>query len=371
MNFSINKDVLLHTLNDVSKALSNKVQMPGLTGIKFNVSKQAIVLTTSNNEISIQATIEKDFVVIEEGEFIVQGKYLIDLVRRINNKDVDFLTFEGNNVKVLSGKSDFTLNCLQLDSFPNIKFNVQNFNISINALNLKQIIKKTAFATSTSESRVVLTGVSFIIKDNILEVIATDSYRLARKQIFFDYDLSNVNIVIPGRSLDELNKIIDESEENVFISCSSTQILFKYRNLLFQTRLIDGVFPKTESLIPSNYLTKIKFNKEALISTIERVAIFVNNEVSNIIKFTIDSDNVVEFTSISNEVGVGKEEIIPLSCSQVCPFQISFSSKYFLDALRSFDDEEIYVNFTGEIKPFTITSEKDRNLIQLILPVRA
>lgn len=371
MNFTIERDVLSQNLNFVGKALSNKIQMPGLTGILFQIKKDQIILTASNNEISIQATIKDKFTVIEEGEFLIQGKYLIEIIKKLSTKDVDFMNFEENTIKILAGKSVFTLNCLQLESFPLISFDNSNINFTIDAINLKQIIRKTVFAISNNESRVVLTGVSLKAKDNVVEVTATDSYRLARKKLTFDYNFPEINIVIPGKSFEDLNKIIEENQDIVEIHCSSSKILFKIGNILFQSRLIEGVFPKIDSLIPTKYLNVLKFKKDELISAIERVSIFVSNEVSNIIKLTINDENNVELASTTNELGAAREEIQPIKSTVNSPMQIAFSSKYFLEAIRSFDSDEIEVNFTGEIKPFTITSDKDVNLIQLILPVRA
>lgn len=371
MNFTINRDILSQNLNYVSKALSNKIQMPGLTGILFQVYKKQIILTASNNEISIQVKIKEKFNVIDEGEFLVQGKYLIEIIKKLSSSEVDFMTFEENTVKILAGKSVFTLNCLQLESFPMISFDDSNINFTLDAINLKQIIRKTVFAISNNESRVVLTGVSLKTKNNLVEVTATDSYRLARKKLQFDYEFPEVNIVIPGKSFEELNKILEENQQVVEIHCSSAKILFKIGDILFQSRLIEGVFPKIDSLIPSKYLNTIKLKKEELISVIERVSIFVSNELSNIIKLSINENGVIEFASISNELGAAREEVQTVSSNINAQMQIAFSSKYFLEALRSFDSEEVEVNFTGEIKPFTVTSDKDINLIQLILPVRA
>lgn len=371
MNFTINREVLSQNLNYVGKALSNKIQMPGLTGILFQVYKNKIILTASNNEISIQVKIKDKFNVIDEGEFLIQGKYLIEIVKKLPSEDVDFMSFEENTVKILSGKSVFTLNCLQLESFPMISFDNSDINFTIDSVNLKQIIKKTVFAISNNESRVVLTGVSLKAKDNVIEVTATDSYRLARKKLQFDYNFPEINIVIPGKSFEELNKILEENQKVVEVHCSSSKILFKIGDILFQSRLIEGVFPKIDSLIPTKYLNILKFKKENLISVIERVSIFVSNELSNIIKLSINENGIIEFASISNELGAAREEIQVINSSINSQMQIAFSSKYFLEALRSFDAEEVEVNFTGEIKPFTITSDKDINLIQLILPVRA
>lgn len=371
MNFIIRKETLLYNLNNVSKALSNKVQMPGLTGILFNVRKNAIILTTSNNDISIRCFINKDFEVQEEGDFVLQGKFLIEIVRKISSEEIEFKLFEENAIKLLAGKSVFTLNSLSLDSFPRIDFDDSPLNFNIEVINLKQIIRKTSFAISPSESRAVLTGVALSTFMNTLEFVATDSFRLARKRIIFEKELPSIKIIIPGKSLDELNKILEESDGIIEIHCSSTKVMFKYENLLFQTRLINGVFPNIESLIPDKYLLSITFDKEKLLETIDRVSIFVANELSNVIKLTFSPNGNVEFSSNSNEIGGAVEEIIPISYSNEAAIEVALSSKYLLDALKSFDSKEISLNFTSEVKPITITGEYDHNLIQLILPLRA
>lgn len=370
MNFTIRKATLLYNLTNVCKALSTKVQMPGLTGILFVVNKNSIELTTSNNDISIKVNISQDLEVMEEGRFVIQGKSLIEIIKKINSDEVEFLSYEENTIKIMAGKGVFTLNELQLESFPNIEFNTTQCNFQIDALNLKQIIRKTSFAISPSESRLVLTGVSISTNKNLLEFSATDSFRLARKQIFFENELPTLKTIIPGKSLDELNKILEESEGIVDIYASSSKILFKYQNLLFQSRVINGTFPNVEAIIPDKFCLTVKFEKDKIIETIDRVSIFVYNENSNIIKLIINDDGNVELSANSNEIGGAVEEIVPLSISSKTPFEVAFSSKYLLDALKTFDSKEIEMNFTGEIKPMTITGEFDRNLIQIILPLR-
>lgn len=372
MNFTINRDLLLLNLNSVSKALSTKVQMPVLTGIKFEVFKDKVLITASNNEISIQTLIKdpKLLKVEEEGSFLAPGKYLIDLVRKTESKDIDFIGYEDNSVKILADKSNFTLKCLDIVNYPMISFDDSQTFITLDATNLKQIIRKTTFATSLSESRVILTGVSFRASGNSIQIVATDSYRLAKKEMIFEHEYPEINVVIPSRSLEELNKILEENEEVVEIHFSKSKALFKYKDLLYQTRLLEGTFPNTDSLIPTQFLTSVKFNKNELIAAIERVSIFSNLDVSSIIKFTLNSDKTTEISS-KTEIGDAKEELIPTECANGMAFQIAFSAKYFLEALRSFNSTEVEIHFTGEIKPFIITGEYDHNLIQLILPVRA
>ncbi len=372
MKFIINRDLLLQNLNNISKALSTKAPMPILTGIKIEARNNSLFLTASNNEISIQALIndKRNLKVEEEGLAVVPGKYFIDIVKKTDSKEIDFSTFEDNIIKILADRSNFTLNALEKNNYPIISFNDTDTVIRMDVGNLKHIIRKTTFATSLSESRVILTGVSFNTEGSKLEVIATDSFRLAKKFMICDQESPTVNAVIPSRSLDELYRIIDENEVIVEIHFSSSKVLFKYKNLLYQTRLIDGTYPNTANLIPHDFLTSVKFNKNDLIAAVERASLFTSIDASSIIKFNLSRDKTIEISSTSNEIGAVKEELIPLSCSNAIQFQIAFSSKYFLDAIKSFDSTEITIHFTGEIKPFIVTGEYDVNLTQLILPMR-
>lgn len=373
MKFSINRDLLLQNLFAVSKALSTKVQMPVLTGIKIEVTKNNIVMTASNNEISIQAKIEdrKLLRIEEEGVFVAPGKYLIELVKKTESKDIDFISYEDNSIKILADRSDFTLKGLDKDNYPIISFDESKTFITIDAANLKQIIRKSTFAASVSEARVILTGVSFQTSGAEMKVVSTDSYRLSRKLLVFDHEYPEIKIVIPAKCLDEFNKIVEEGEDVIEIHFSKTKALFKYKDLKYLTRLIDGTFPNTDALIPTQFLTSVKFNKNELISSVERVSIFNSNEASNIIKFTLNADKTCEIASTTNEIGDAKEELNLLECSDPIQFQITFSSAYFLEALRAFNSSEVEIHFTGEIKPFIITGDYDVNLIELILPVRA
>ncbi len=273
-------------------------------------------------------------------------------------------------VKILADRSNFTLNVLDKEAFPLISFDDSPVHLALDVLNLKQIIKKTTFAASISESRMVLTGVAFSTNESKMEAIATDSFRLAKKYMIFDRQYPKISVVIPSKSLDELNKVIEEIDQMVHIHFFSTKVLFKYKNILFQTRLIEGVFPNTSSLIPTEFMSSLRFGKQELLSAIERASLFTSSESTNIIKMTLTNEGSVEITSTSNEIGAVLEEITPLQCSKVVPFQIAFSSKFFMDALRAFDSAEVTIHFTGEIKPFIITGEYDVNHIQLILPVR-
>ena len=228
MKFKINRNLLLKNLNNVSKGLSNKPQMPILTGIKLDVKDRYILLTASNFDISIQAKIDdvSYFDIEETGTCVLPGKYLLEILRKTTSDEVIFTSFEDNIVKILANKSTFTLNAMDKDVFPYISFEESSNYINIDALNVKQIIKKTSFATSTSESKMVLTGVSLSTSGPKIEAIATDSFRLAKKYLITDTENPKVNVILPSKNLEELNKILEEVEDLVQIHFLKTKVLF-------------------------------------------------------------------------------------------------------------------------------------------------
>lgn len=372
MKFKINRNTFLQNLNNVSKGLSTKPQMPILTGIKIDVKDRYILLTASNFDISIQARISdiEAFDIEEQGSVVLPGKYLIEILRKTSSNEIMLASFEENTVKIIADKSNFTLNTMDKEVFPYISFEESLNFINIDAINVKQIIKKTSFASSSSEAKMILTGVSLSTQGPKIEAIATDSFRLAKKYLISDQENPNINVIIPSKNLEELNKILEESEEMVQIHFLKTKVLFIYKNILFLSRLIEGTFPNTNSLIPTEYALSIKFNKNDIISAIDRASLFNTSDSPSTIKMIIDEEKI-ELKSINNEIGGTTEELSPINVSNKTHLQIAFSSKYFLDAVKSFDSNEITIHLTGEIKPFIITGDYDVNHIQLILPTRS
>ena len=372
MNFQINKDTLLNHLIVAQKGLSNKTPNPALQGIKLEVFTDHLLITTSNSDIAIKQTVkDASLDVKSEGSVLIPGKYFIEIVRKLDGLKVNLSQVADNMLRIEADRSDITLNMMDLDDYPELQFSEKVKSIKINVRTLKTIIRQTAFATSSVENRPILTGVNFKIEGNKLNAIATDSYRLARKEIELTESYEPLNIIIPGRSLEELVKILDNNNDMVELHFDHSKILFKYNNILFQSRLLEGNYPETSKLIPSEFPIIIKFNKESLVTAIERASLLSSRDGNNsIVKLALRQDNIVEITSNSPEIGKVLEEVYPVDEIIGSPFKIAFSSKYIIEALKVFNSSEVSVNFTGEIRPFVLKGEYDEEMIQLILPVR-
>lgn len=372
MKFTINRDLLLEALNNVSRGLSSKTPMPVLTGIKIEVSDNNITLITTNREISVRVVLDQveTINIVENGVCVVPGKYFIDIIKKLEGETVEFTLFDSNTIKIISERTTFTLISLDYTNYPNINFDVNSEPITLNSLKLKNFIRQTSFAAGVSEARMVLTGVCFEIDKNTIQITATDSYRLAKKLSIEEETYPKAKIIIPSKSIEELSKILEDEEENVKMYFANNRALFEYKNISFVTRLIEGTFPDTSSIIPTEHIVEITFNKNVLLSTVDRASLFTTQNNGSIIKMMTSTDGSVQIASISTEIGKVVDEIIPLKMDKMCNFQIAFSTKYFLEAIKAFDGAEIVIKFTGELKPFLITSTDDENYIQVILPVR-
>jgi len=372
MNFSINTDVLLSNLLISQKALSTKTPAPYLQGIKLEVYQKEIILITSNSDIAIKIAIKDESLNVDQvGEVLIPGKVFVDFIRKLDKGTVEISVVDNNVLRIHSHNTDLSLNLQNVDDYPEINFVMNNVAIKIESKIMKSVIKQTTFATSNIENRPILTGVNIKVENDKLIAIATDSFRLSQKNIEIPNNFENMNVVIPGKSLDELSKVLEIDLDEILIHLNHKTILFEYGNILFQSRLLEGNFPETGRLIPIDFPIIIKFKTNDLSTAIERASLLsMKDNLNSIVKLYLKPDNVVEITSNSPEIGKVVEEVYPIEKAIGTPIKIAFSSKYFLDALKTFNSDEVYVKFTGEIRPFVIEGSDDTGLIQLILPVR-
>ncbi|BCR35109.1 DNA polymerase III subunit beta [Mariniplasma anaerobium] len=374
MIFSIDRDVLLSQLLTVQKGLPSKTPLPILYAIKFEVNEDHLILTSSNTDVAIQVLIDVSSISIQKtGKVAIPGRYLIEIMRKITSKRVEFALIEDHLIVIKADRSEFKLRLMDVEDYPEVDFLDLDDPIVLDSQVFKNIIKETNFATAQSEKRPILTGVNFKYKDNYLYCVATDSYRLSQKNVKLRTHSKEFDIVIPNKSLDELSKILDGSTDDVELYINPNKVLFKMKNTLFQTRLLEGNYPDTMRIIPTEFPVAIPFNKEELLQAVERVSLLSPRDREtnyNIIKLNLREDHIVEMSSTNSEVGDALEEIIPSSDVIGPVIKIAFSSRYLVDALKSFSSNEILIQFAGEVKPFVIKGNLDQELLHLILPVR-
>ncbi|MFS8631567.1 MAG: DNA polymerase III subunit beta, partial [Bacillales bacterium] len=273
---------------------------------------------------------------------------------------------------IRSEKSVFELHGQSSEEYPRIYVEKDNPHFSIPAKDLKKLIRQTVFAVSTMETRPSLTGVHVSFHDGNVRFTSTDTHRLARSEAnvdLLDEQTADLSIVIPGQSLLELSKIINNVEETIYISIMKNQVVFYTDHLLFISRLLSGTYPDTDRLIPTNVKSTLRMKTKEFIRTLDRAALLASEEQNHVVRFEALGKPFIEISSNSPEIGRVNEqmEIISHEGEEV---NISFSSKYLLEALRTIDSEEVNISFTGPMHPFMVTNPENEKILHLILPVR-
>lgn len=371
MKLEIKQNILIEHLNYVIKGISSKNIIPVLNCIKFELTDEGLYLTSTDNEIAIKTFIKKENIEnIEKcGKIVVSGRYIYDIIKKLPNTNIKIEEVIDNKIYINTTTSEFTLNCNDKDEFPEVDLSETKTPVYIDKKVFKNIIRQTSFATSVQESRPILTGINFKIDNKTLECTATDSYRLARKKIEINSKLEDtINIVIPNRNLNELIKLLNDDEEEIEIHIFNNKVIFKFNSIIMMTRLINGTYPDTSKLIPEDFKVKLTVNLNEYLDAIDRASLLTNETDKNTIKLQSKNDLIIVSSSIP-EIGNVEEKVF-IKRENLEDITISFSSKYMMDAIKSFECEEIELLFNDEIHPIILKNKESDDLIQLILPIR-
>ena len=375
IHFSINKNLFLQALNTTKRAISHKNAIPILSTVKIDVTKEGITLIGSNGQVSIENFISNQnenagLLVNSTGSILLEATFFINVVSSLPDIILDFKEIEQKQIVLTSGKSEITLKGKDADQYPRIQEISASNPLVLETKILKDVINETAFAASVQESRPILTGVHFVLTDNrYLKTVATDSHRMSQKKITLEKNGDNFDVVIPSRSLREFTAVFTDEIETVEVFFANNQILFRSENISFYTRLLEGNYPDTDRLIPTEFTSILTFNTSDLRAAMERARLLSNATQNGTVKLEI-TGGIVSAHVNSPEVGRVNEEIDTESVTGE-DLTISFNPTYLIDALKAIDSEKVTISIISSVRPFTLVpSEDTENFIQLITPVR-
>ena len=369
MKFICEKANLLKAINSVVRGVSSKTTMPILEGILIQTNDNQVKLTTYDLELGIEYVIDCE--VLEQGNTVVTATVFSEIIRKLPDTDIS-ITVDEKELLVIECEGSLyklaTMNPLEFPELPTI--NEENW-VELEQNTLKDMIRKTIFAVSTETHRPIFTGCLFEVKNNKINVVAVDGYRLGWKSSALEESVNDFKVVIPGKTLNEVNKIISDSFEKIKISIAKNQALFEMENCKIVTRLLEGEFLDYERVIPKNWETRIKANKKELQECFERISLIsmssIEKERKYPVKVSVEIGKVV--ISCKNQAGDAKEEIFLTTEGK--NLEVGFNPKYFLDALKAIEDEEIYVEFGSSLSPSIIKSVEDTgDYVYMILPIR-
>ena len=369
MKFVCEKDKLLIGLNSVSRASVGRTTTPILEGIFINVRKNTVILTTNELDIGMEYTLDQ-VETIEDGKVVVDCKMFGEIIRKLPNERITFYINDKNLLVIECEGSIYKLSTMNADEFPVLPQIDVEKKISLSQGALKEMIKKTIFAVSVEENRPIFTGCLIEVKDDELNVVAVDGYRLALRKLPMGPGVEKFNAIVPGKYLNEIVKNLQDIDEVIEIGISKNQALFELKNCKIVSRLLEGEFLNYNSVIPAEKETRIKVNKAALQNAIERAAIFSSSsaekEKKYPIKMFVSLGSVI--ISCTSQIGDAKEEVLVETTGK--ELEIGFNHKYLLDALKVIEDDEVYLDFGSSISPCIIKPIVDNKYTYMVLPVR-
>jgi DNA polymerase-3 subunit beta len=374
LHITLNRVYFANLLRTALKAIASATTIPILTGVKIEVSAQEMKLTSSNADISLEVftnleSKEASIQLHEMGAIVLDGRFLMNVVSNLSEELFTLEVMDNKQVKILSGKAEFFINGLDAENYPNLP-NVENENpVKIPVKLLTQLVKETSFAVSLQESRPILTGIHLSLTNNKeLTAVATDSHRLSHRKIELSEMVENFDVIVSGKNLKEIPSILANEEEIIEIHIGKNQIIFESENIHYYSRLLEGNYPETKRLIPSEFNTVLTIKRNSFLSAIKRASLFSHEGRNNIVKLEITSEKTSLYGN-SPEIGKAKEELDIESINGES-LTISFNPDYMKDALKAFDDDIVNIQFVSAVRPFILKQNKSEdNFIQLITPV--
>ena len=362
------KDKIIKALNSVVKGVASKTTMPILEGILIQTNDNEIKLTTYDLEIGIEYIMECE--IKEQGSTVVNAIMFSEIIRKLPDTEIYISLNDKNLLEIECEGSLYKLATMNPEEFPELpKIEIEN-SIEVDQNVLKNMIRKTIFAVSSEENRPIFTGCLFEIENNKLNLVAVDGFRLALRSIYLNKQTNNFSAVIPGKTLNEVNKIISDSFEPVKIGVSKNQALFEMDNCKIVTRILDGELLNYKNVIPSNWETRIRVNKNSIQNSFERISLIsasaIEKEKKYPVKVQVDIGKVI--ISCTNQTGDAKEELFVSTEGK--NLEAGFNPKYFLDSLKAVEDEEVFIEFGTSISPCLIKSVENNDYTYMILPIR-
>ncbi|MCI8403877.1 MAG: DNA polymerase III subunit beta [Clostridia bacterium] len=374
MKLTCSKPQLVDIINTVQRAIAPKTALPILECIKIDANGDGNVVFTGNNiDICIEYNTECN--VTEGGTIALASKMFGEIVRRLPEGDVTISVNPSNFVtKIKCGSSEFNIQGISPNEFPAAPILDEKFRFTLTQNILKKLIRKTiAFVSQNEGKKPVLTGALFEIKNNCLNVVASDGHRLAVVKEEIKENISSTKFVVPGMTLREMLKILRDEEEKVDIIVSDRTVLFDFGYYQLYSRLLDGEFLKYDAIISAVNTINVVAEKRYIIDSLERAQLLINDDISAKsenkvpVRFNIAYDKI-DVSCITGKGQVNDTVNVDLDGGELL---IGFNCRFLLDALSACDEDKVKMEFSAPTSGCFIRSVSgDDSYIYMILPVR-
>lgn len=363
MKIVCSKSNLLYGVNIVSKAVPSRTTMAILECILIDASANEIKLTANDMELGIETKIEGD--IRERGIIALDAKIFSDIVRKLPDSEVVIETDASLKTTITCEKAKFNIIGKSGEDFSYLPYIERNQPLLLSQFTLKEVIRQTIFSIADNDSNKLMTGELFEIDENEMKVVSLDGHRIAIRNIELKDSYEHHKVVVPGKTLQEVSKILPgDADQDVSIYFKENHVVFEFDNTTVVSRLIEGEYFRIEQMLSSDYETKVKINKRELLDCIDRATLLVKEGDKKPIIMNVTDSNME--LKINSFIGSMNEDIdIQKEGKDI---MIGFNPKFFIDALRVIDDEEVVLYMVNPKAPCFIKDD-DGKFIYLILPV--
>lgn len=362
MRIQGDKEALLDTMQGILRIVSPRATLPVLGGVRITAEGKQVEFAATDLEMFARVT--ADVSVEEEGSVVVPGRLINDILRSLESGKV-VVSGSGAEVRVEAGRSEFSINSFPAADFPQVPEMAGGEVSLVGAEELGRALRQVIRAASTDEARPVLTGVLWEVDAGTLKLAATDSYRVAAKQLVVKEGPSGAKVIIPGRALAEINRQLATTTGEAEVWLGETQAAFRAGNMQLVTRLIDGEFPNWERLVPQGYENKLVVDRESFLAAVARVSLVA--QVNTPIKVHLADE--VQLTATESGVAEAAEVIDGAEYSGT-PAVIAFNPRFLAEGLEAAEGEKATLEVIDPAKPAVIKGDGVEDFTYVVMPVR-
>ena len=368
MKVSVNKEVFVKALNNVTRSLSQKPTLAVLANVVIATDAGRVRLSTTNLETGIHYWLGAK--IAAEGATTVPGRVLNDFVTSLTTELAIDLELKEEVLVVKAGESQAKLPTIAVSEFPKIPILEGEPQLKITGSDFAKAVLQVAFAASFDEGRPILSGVLLKVGKKDTEIVATDGYRLSKKKLNLSSS-EDLNVIVPARNLQEVARITQDLPDADSLGISlinQNQILFSLPNAQVNARVLEGSYPDYEKIIPKEFVTKMTVAKTQFNQALKTASIFAR-DLGNVVKISLEpEDGKITFSATTSQVGEGLSTIKAEGSGQT--ISTAFNAKYLIEAIAAVAEAEITFESAGPTNPALIRGKEDSSFFCLIMPVR-
>ena len=363
MKLVFTKSNLNKAVGIVMKAVPTRTTMNILECILIDATTNEIKFTGNDMELGIETIVEGE--IIEKGKIAIDAKLFSEIVRKLPDNDITLTTDSNNNALITCEKSKFNIAGKSGDDFSYLPAIIKDKMITLSQFQLKEVINQTIFSIAINDNNKMMTGELFEVNEGTLKVVGLDGHRIAIRNIKLEGRSDDVRVVIPGKTLQEISKILNaDAESFVNIYFTNNHVLFEFDQTHVVSRQIEGDYFKISQMLSNDYETKVSINKKEFLDSIDRANLLIREGDKKPI--IINILNGLLQVNVNSAIGALNEDIdIDKEGKDI---MIGFNPKFLMDALRVIDDENVTMYLVNHKSPCFIR-DKEENYIYLILPV--